>query len=99
MKLLVILSCLVAMAAAPEGSTASTGAVSWSSAPVFAPPADCDGEGICHAPNASCRALDNEYCNSSLPDPINGGCKDPDMAGRDSKTDYNGDCCWCLYDA
>jgi hypothetical protein len=105
MKLIVLASCLIGIAAVDRSTAESgremapSGAVTWLAAPVFAPEADCDGEGICHNPNASCKALDDEYCNSSLPDPINGGCKDPDMAGRDSKSDPNGDCCWCLYDS
>lgn len=79
-----------------QPSAPDAAAVTWLPAPAFAPPADCDGEGICHNPNTSCKALENEYCNSSLP-AFPSGCKDPDMAGRTHKTDHNGDCCWCLY--
>jgi hypothetical protein len=96
MKLLVLVSCLVGLAATGDNSVNPSSNVTFSPAPIFAPAADCDGEGICHNPNASCRAEDDEYCNSSLP-AFPSGCKDPDMAGRDSKSDPNGDCCWCLY--
>jgi hypothetical protein len=79
-------------------SPTAVGAVTWLEAPAFVPAADCDGEGICSSPNAACRALRNDYCNSSMSNWPNPGCKEPDMAGRTHKSDPNGDCCFCLYD-